>query len=158
MHIYDFLTDQVQQNIKRQIRFSKEDRFEHVLDSYRKRFMQAFERAEGYYVTLNTTYEPKLLSNDCKENADIEKRLDNLLNLVLAETSILERIFNDVIDCYFLFIRGRKHTAVLAMYDILEKYEMLDEIWDGNLGLFFRCTVPWEGANLDQVNTYNHLP
>lgn len=158
MHIYDFLTDQTQQSIKKQVRSLGEDRFEHILDSYKQRFMQSFERVGGNRITLNSSDEPRLLADEFKSNTKIEKWFEKLLMLVLGEGPNLERIFDGVIDCYLLFVRGRRHTAVLTMYDILEKYEMLDEIWDGNLGLFFRCTVPWEGANLGEVNTYNHLP
>lgn len=158
MHIYDFLTDQRQRALKADARKISSDRFEDVLDSYRQRFLQSFENAPLNYVTLNTTDEPRLLPETFKGDKDIEKWFQQLHEIIKSEVKTFERLFEDIIDCYFLFIRGRHHTAVLNMFDILEKYDMLNEAWDGQFGLFYRCTSLWSGADENDPSTYYHIP
>ncbi len=156
MHIYDFFTEEIQVKLKDESRIKGGNRFEKVLKEYRRVFMQYLG-----FPTHNcqlTTSGADTLNTELQDNPEIRNWFKELLKIALQESTVINDIFTEVIDCYLLFVRGRHHTAVLKMYDVLEKYEMNDEAGDQNLGLYFRCVNLWEGADPQKEETYYHLP
>lgn len=156
MHIYDFLTDEFQTGLKNHCRTIGSTRFEEVLDYYRQRFMQYLENNAGFSIT--STEDSRYLSDSFKNDKDIQIWFETLLDILQSEQKLLARLFEEIIDCYYLFIRGRHHTAVLTMFDILEKYDMLNDAWKGCFGLFYRCANLWTGADENAEETYYHIP
>jgi hypothetical protein len=161
MHIYDFITDAEQAIIKQttQVVFNP-DRFEDVLSHYQQRFFQSFENNPGNAITLTATESSKYLPASLAGDADVQQWMTELLTVFKRQLPELRKIMDDVIDCYYLFLRGRQHTAVLKMFDVLERYEMTDTAMEELLGLFFRCTSIRAGANPgpDQEVYYYHIP
>lgn len=158
MHLYDFLTDQVQSRLKHEANLPEQDRFENILRYYKDRFMQSFEDKPANKITLNLKDDSEFLPVELKGDQDISRWFEVLFGIVQDEADHLTRIFEEVIDCYLLVIRGRHHTAVLKMYDILEKYKLLDDVWIGKVGLYFRCANLWPGAKPEELETYCHIP
>ena len=159
MHIYDFITDIEQANIKfmTQKAFNPE-RFEQVLDHYQQRFLQAFENSPDNRVTLNVTDKSKHLSENLQNDKDVQAWMNEFLGVFKSDLRLISKLMDDVIDCYYLFLRGRHHTAVLKMYDILERYEILDDSGEELLGLFFRCSAVRADASSSDESFYYHIP
>jgi len=159
MHIYDFITDIEQNHLKivAQQAFNPE-RFEQVLDHYQQRFLQSFENTSGNRVTLNITDKSRFLSNQLQEDIDVQAWMKEFLGVFKHDLPQIKKLMEDVIDCYYLFLRGRHHYAVMKMYDVLERYEILDDCDEELLGLFFRCSTVREHANLSDQSFYYHIP
>jgi hypothetical protein len=158
MHIYDFLTDTTQFGLKAQAQRIAPERFEDTLETYRQRFLQSFENVEGNHVTLSNKDKSKFMPEALNGDPDVQKWMDELLGITKALRQQIGKMFEEIINCYYLFIRGRHHTAVMVMYDILEKYELLDEAPKEYFGLFYRCANLWPGANPADATTYYHVP
>jgi len=159
MHIYDFITDIEQNHLKivAQQAFNPE-RFEQVLDHYQQRFLQSFENAPGNGVTLNVTDKSKFLSDKLQEDKDVQAWMSGFLGVFRSDLTQIRKLLEDVIDCYYLFLRGRHHYAVMKMFDVLERYEILDDCDEELLGLFFRCSTVRKDANLSDESFYYHIP
>lgn len=161
MHIYDFITDAEQAIIKNstQVVFNP-DRFEDVLSHYQQRFFQSFENNPGDYVMLTASEQSKYLPSELANDQDVQNWMQELLKLFKRQIYELKKIMEEVIDCYYLFLRGRHHTAVLKMFDILERFDMTDIVEEELLGLFFRCAGVRTDANPgpDQETYYYHIP
>jgi hypothetical protein len=127
MHIYDFITDHMQAGIKTKIRSENHDRFENILESYHSYFIQGLMEDHDNQESLSSSSDSDLLPIYFKGDKGLEKWFDDFLQIVRSESPMLDRLFQEVIDCYYLFIRGRHHTSVLKMYDILESFELLDD-------------------------------
>jgi hypothetical protein len=157
MHIYDFITDEHQGHLKTTARNVSNDRFENVLERYRNLFINSFkENSNGG--KLKATETSTYLSDYLSDDKNISEYFVQFLELVKNELPTLDKVMEDVIDCYYLFIRGRHHTAVLKMYDILERYDILDTASPANFNVFFRCVEYWPEADRNDEKTFYHLP
>ncbi|GEM_PF-3250503 len=157
MHIYDFITDELQNQLKAEAQNNSSERFENVLNLYKDVFLNYFNSESSEIAISSKPENAKMLPNHLRENVPIQKWFSKFLSIAKSEVKVFRGIFEEVIDCYYLFIRGRHHTAVLKMYDVLERYEILNEADPANFSVFFRCIQPSFG-DPSKLETYFHIP
>lgn len=152
MHVYDFITDTEQYSIKRGSRvFDKDQPFENVLTAYQQLFMQHFE-------SLTIEEESKYLNDPLKTDAGLKEWLGNFLQLIKNDKQNIIKLFADLENIYEVFIGGKHQTAVSLLYHLLEKYDLLDNVYYEMLGCFFRGRIIQKGDNYLEEAYYYHIP
>jgi len=146
MHVYDFITDEFQYQLKAKARKGN-DRFEQVLRAYQILFLEHLRQCKP---KAKATMLPKNL----QEHPAVTEWLQELHEVIMQEEAQAEKIFGEVINGYFLFLRGKHFLSTLRYQDLLENYGLLLEENLSNLNLFFRGT--------DQAGTskskFYHIP
>lgn len=156
MHIYDFITDEFQYELKdwsrqRPNRFS----FERSLEFYIEAFLSELTDAK-----LSSTGASKYLHPHLSARPEVSKWLEEYRQLFLREVPTIKNILEETLEIYRVFIRGKQHNAVLRLHDLLDRHNLLDKVDWELLGGFFRCR--WfndETKNeITQTEYYNHIP
>jgi hypothetical protein len=152
MHVYDFITDQEQNILKANSRiFDKEQPFEHVLVAYSQLFMQQLN-------TLTVDVDSKYLTGNLKTNPGLKHWFEGFCDLIKRDKLRIQRLFEDLINVYEVFISGKHQTAVSLFSYFLEKYDLLDTAYDELLGCFFRARWIQEGEDYSKEEYYYHIP
>ncbi|MDJ1470772.1 hypothetical protein [Xanthocytophaga flava] len=132
MHVYDFITDEFHYQLKQKARKGN-DRFEHVIKEYKTQFFQYLRKCKP---DSPTHYLPSSL----RKNKSVNEWLTLVCETIQKEEPVAKQIFEEVIDGYFLFLRGKHFLSTLKYQDLLERYNLLFEEDILNLSLFFRGT------------------
>lgn len=152
MHIYDFITDEFQYNLKARA-YTGKTRFEEVIVEYKKIF---FENLRA----CNSDGIPTKLHSSLSENTSVMNWLECSRTNIVEDIEILESLFDEIIEGYFIFIRGKHHLAALRYQDLLDKYEIAIDDDVDRLGLFFRGFNIGTGSTRDKNDEkqYYHIP
>lgn len=151
MHIYDFFTDTFQDELKRQSReIEASGRYEKILLRYKSQL-------ESIITSLDAI-DSKYLDAELKENEFLQNWFIKLTGYVIGQKEVISRLMDDIYDCYLIFVRGKHHSAVIKMHDILEKYDLLDFAYQELLGGFFRIRKPGKDEDIFNENFNLHLP
>lgn len=152
MHIYDFITDEFQYNLKAQA-YKGKNRFEEVIVEYKKIF---FENLKA----CNSEDIPAKLHSSLYENTSVMNWLECSRRNIVEDIETLESLFDEIIEGYFIFIRGKHHLAALRYQDLLDKYEVAIDDNVDRLGLFFRGFKIGFGSTRDKNDEkqYYHIP
>lgn len=152
MHIYDFITDEFQYNLKAQAYIGK-TRFEDVIVEYKKIF---FENLRA----CNSSGVPTKLHSSLSGNTSVMNWLECSRKNIVNDIEKLENLFDEILEGYFIFIRGKHHLAALRYQDLLDKYNVAIDDDVDRLGLFFRGFNIGPGSTRDKndKNQYYHIP
>jgi len=156
MHIYDFITDEFQYELKEKSR-QRPNRL-------------SFERSLAYYIelflakltpdSLVSTGDSKYLHPELSARPEVSRWLQEYRQLFLNEGPIIKNILDETLEIYRVFIRGKQHNAVLRLHDLLDRHNLLDKVEWELLGGFFRCR--WFSEDTKNQTTeseyYNHIP
>jgi hypothetical protein len=135
MHIYDFISDDFHYQLKKNARQRpKRIAFEQVLENYILDIISYLENQK-----LDNTSESRLLHSKLKDNFEVKDFFSWLLAYMYGEKKNIINILNELLEIYKIFIRGKQHNAVLRMHDLLEKYEILDDLGGVSWGGYFKC-------------------
>lgn len=146
MHVYDFITDEFQYQLKAKARQGN-DRFEQVLIRYRILFFEQLRRCIP-------TAQARFLPASLQKTEAVKDRLGELHDVLLQEAINAEKLFDEVINGYSLFLRGKHFLSTLKYQDLLESYQLLADEDTDNLHLFFRGTDRKGGAK----EKFHHIP
>jgi len=152
MHVYDFITDHEQHRIKTGSRLVNEEQpFEAVLSGYEQLFMAQFEK-------LTVKEESKYLNEPLKANGDVQQWLEGFLHVIQTDKHHIGQLFADIYNVYAVFISGKHQTAVSLLYYLLEKYDLLDNVYYEMLGCFFRGRYIEKHKDYKEEFFYYHIP
>jgi len=146
MHVYDFITDEFQYELKQKAR-KKHTRFEEVLRTYRILFFKSLDQCTSRQAAKGL---PKAL----REDKAVAEQLQALHEMVHSERPVAEQLFDEVINGYILFLHGKHFLATLNYQDLLENHSLLVEENPDKLGLLFRGT----DMKGDNVAKFYHIP
>jgi hypothetical protein len=145
-HVYDFITDEFQYQLKAKARQGN-TRFEGVLHSYRTLFLKQLQ-------DCRPADPPRRLPKDFRENKAVAEWLEHLHDLVVSETTVAQRLLDEVINGYLLFLHGKHFLATLLYQDLLESHRLLLEDNPDHLSLQFRGT----DLTGDDPRKFWHIP
>lgn len=135
MHIYDFITDEFQYELKERCRYRPHRLpFELTLQHYIKQFTSELTQDK-----LVSTGESKYLHPHLAARPEVLKWLDEYKGLFISEANNIKEILKETLEIYRVFIRGKQHNAVLRLHDLLDRFNLLDKVDWELLGGFFRC-------------------
>ena len=161
MHIYDFITDEIQYGLKnRAIQETRSGRFEEVLKKYKTIFLGEFDK-------LNISDDVQNLSNHLKDEKQVTDWFECFLKVVSADIKAIDKIFDEVLKSYNLFNRSKHYLSVLKMHDLLEYFDLLRPAHFSKIGAFYRGRPikykdnTWrvdEGIDCRDRRPYFHIP
>ena len=156
MHIYDFITDEFQYELKERAR-QRPNRlsFEETLACYIELFLNELTADH-----LTSTGDSKYLHPQLYARPEVKKWLDEYRQLFLHEVPVIKNILDETLEIYRVFVRGKQHNAVLRLHDLLDRHSLLDKVDWELLGGFFRCRwfSPETKIQIAQADYYNHIP
>lgn len=158
MHIYDFITDEYQRSLKKiAIKNITTGRFEDVMNEYMKIFLSHFENGK---LTLDI--------NEFNSNCDHLKNPlfssvfqdihSEFMNEYKSDKENIKSLFRDFIQCYIDTIRGKRYLAVLKIFDVIEKNELMLPCSFSCINQFYR--IRKREHNNEHLNEefYYHIP
>lgn len=152
MHIYDFILDEHQYTLKNGSRgVTKGEAFENALDSYIQLFLQSFD-------TIDHTATSKHLSTKLAGDKSIAGWFEKYCKIIKGDRQAIEALLKDIYEVYIVFLSGKHQTAVGLLYHILEKYDLLDNVWPEQLGGTFRVREIKGSPDYLKDEFYQHLP
>ena len=158
MHIYDFITDEYQTLLKgRAVKNVKTGRFEDVMNEYMKLFLDHFENNKISLDNINSKSGYVYLKDDVLSELFMEIHSE-FINQYNSYNDSLSQLFKDIIQCYVDTVRGKRYLAVLKIFDVLEKNELLLPCSFQCINLFYRIRPKVLLDEHLQENFYYHLP
>jgi len=156
MHIYDFISDEFQYELKEKAR-QRPHRlaFEKSLEIYIQLFQEELKPDK-----ITSTGDSKYLHPALRARPEVTKWLDEYKRLFLQEAGDIKDILKETLEIYKVFIRGKQHNAVLRFHDLLDRFNLLDKVDWELLGGFFRCR--WydddEKSEIEKKEFFHHIP
>lgn len=152
MHIYDFILDEHQYTLKNASRgVTKGEAFENAFDAYIQLFLQSFD-------TIDCSTSPKNLSKKLAGDKSVIGWFEKYCGIIKRDRQQIEALMKDIFEVYIVFISGKHQTAVGLLYHILEKYDLLDNVWPEQLGGTFRVRDINKNPDYLKDEFYQHLP
>jgi hypothetical protein len=150
MHIYDFITDKFQYQLKHQAHTSSR-RFEETIVGYKKLFFDNLRACVSSATPI--ALDPTLIAN-----TSVLDWLECARTIIVNDIVELEKLFDEVIDGYYLFIRGKHYMASLKYQDLLDRFEIAIDDDVDRLALFFRGFKLNPSRNTFDPKQYYHIP
>lgn len=150
MHLYDFITDETQYELKKEAR-SGPQVFELNLEKYQTLFFKEFDK-------IDSSKESDLLHQKLKGSKEVSDWFLGFDKLIKVDRENLVRLFDDIREVYQIFLTGNFMSAVMYLHHLLEKYDLLDEADQSVLGCFLRGRWFKDGDDILNDSFFYHIP